>query len=365
MKQKTFGHVKIPFKRIHLELTNICDFNCLFCPKPFMRRSHGYQDTKLAQRVVSEIGHYGLAEKVTFHVMGEPTLHPDFFHILGHAAEEGVPVGLTTNGARLDGAFGERLLDYPLHQIDVSLQTPDPESFALRRAGRLSFNQYVEGILKFFAEYRTRYRETIFKFRFLNTTFPCRSMEKETGPIRVISSSKELRTVFAHWVERIYGIMGLGGAELDKALSRISRLVSYKWNVIEILPEVFFETYLLGDWGHAFYDGPVRNAWAGYCFGMRDHFAVLQNGDVTLCCVDFDGRTAVGNLQDQSLKDVLSGDELGRIMKAFKRFKPVHPFCKFCLGGKDVFSWLTKPITTIVCLYALKPYFYHKTRLFD
>ena len=160
-------------------------------------------------------------------------------------------------------------------------------------------------------------------------------------------------------------MMGIDGAERDRAISRINRLVSYKWNVVEILPNVFFETYVLGDWGHAFYDGPIRDAWAGYCFGMRDHFAILYNGEVTLCCIDYNGKTAIGNVNRSSLKDILFGEKLGAIMNGFKKFKPVHPYCKFCLGGKDFLSWLTKPVTTIAGLYILKPYFYHQIRLFD
>lgn len=365
MKNSIFGHVRIPFRRIHVELTNICDFNCLFCPKPLMTRPRGYMDTGLAREVISEVRRHGMAEKVTFHVMGEPTLHPDFFDILGHAEAEGVPVGLTTNGGGLGGPVGRRLLDHPLHQLDISLQTPDKGSFALRRAGSLDFEQYVDSILKFFVEFRARHRETIVKFRFLNTAFRCRSIEKKAGPIRVMSSSGELRRVFAGWVERIYGLLGINGNDLQKALRRVHKLVAYKWNVVEILPNLFFETYILGDWGHAFHDGSVRKAWAGYCFGMRDHFAVLQNGDVTLCCIDFDGRTSIGNLRERPLRDILSGEETGRIIRGFRSLRPVHPHCRSCLGGKNFISWLTKPVQTVFFLYALKPYFYHRARLFD
>lgn len=364
MKQTNFGHVRIPFKRIHIELTNVCDFNCLFCPKAFMTRPPGYMDAGLARRIISEIARHGMAEKVTFHVMGEPTLHPDFFDILDHAAAEGVPIGLTTNGGGLGGPVGQRLRDYHLRQLDISLQTPDRKSFSLRRSARLSFDQYADSILGFLANYRARHPEGIIKLRFLNTVFPCRSMEEKTGPIRVMSSTGELRRVFAEWVERIYGLMDTEGSSLERAVRNVNKLVAYKWNVVEILPNLFFETYILGDWGHAFYDGNVREAWAGFCFGMRDHFAVLQNGDVTLCCVDFDGKTSVGNLHKQSLRDILQGEEVGRIMRGFNSLRPVHPYCRSCLGGKSFFSWLTKPVQSMLFLYALKPYFYRKTRLF-
>ena len=107
-------------------------------------------ETGLSKRIISEVGRNDVCEKVTFHVMGEPTLHPDFFQILDHAGDEKVNVGLTTNGAGLGGKTGERLLDYDLHQIDISLQTPDEKSFALRNAGELTFDDYMKGILGFF-----------------------------------------------------------------------------------------------------------------------------------------------------------------------------------------------------------------------
>lgn len=364
MSSKKFGHVNIPFKRIHLELTNVCDFNCVFCPKQFMKRPYGYMPRELALRTMQEIREQQLAEKVTFHVMGEPTLHPDFFQILAHAADIGLPVGLTTNAGGLGSVVGEKLLAFRLHQVDLSLQTPSRESFGIRKAAALSFEQYLDGALTFFSRYRKRYPQTIFKFRFLNTTFPCRSMEHKVGPVRVMSSTAELRRVFAFWVSRIYELTAERRADREAALQKINTLQAWKWNVVEILPNVFFETYLLGDWGHAFYGGPVKKAWAGYCFGMRDHFAVLHNGDVTLCCIDYDGRTAVGNLHQSSLTDILGGEVLRPIMEGFRKFQLVHPYCQYCLGGKTTTAWLTKPLMTIAGMNILKPVFYKTTRLY-
>jgi MoaA/NifB/PqqE/SkfB family radical SAM enzyme len=196
MEKRYFGHIEIPMKRVHLELTNICDFNCVFCPKSLMKRQFGYMDTALSKMIIDEIAENHIAEKVTFHVMGEPTLHPDFFDILSHASGRRVNVGLTTNGGRLGGEIGERLLKYDLHQIDVSLQTPDARSFALRKAGALRFEEYERGILDFFSSYTAKRRKTIFKFRFLNTRFRKRGMEKRVGQVKVISSTEELKEGF-------------------------------------------------------------------------------------------------------------------------------------------------------------------------
>lgn len=361
--KKKFGHIEIPLQRVHIELTNVCDFNCVFCPKAEMKRPYGYMETGLAKRIITELAENGICEKITFHVMGEPTLHKDFFAIIEHAEREKIKVGLTTNGGSLGGEAGKRLLEHDLHQIDISLQTPDAKSFALRKAGTRTFDDYRSNILDFFSSYHGRHKDTIFKFRFLNTRFRKKSMENRIGPVRVMSSTEELRNTFRQWAGDIYGILGVAPAESAAAFRNIGNLVSYKWNVVEIYPNVFFETYVLDDWGHAFGDETVRDAWGGYCFGMRDHFSILYNGDVTLCCVDFDGNTRVGNLNESSLEQILSSDELGSIIDGFKKFRLVHPYCKRCLGSRTFRSWLIKPLASVIGLKLLKPFFYKRTSL--
>ncbi len=365
MRGDYFGHVRVPLERIHLELTNVCDFNCTFCPKSQMTRPPGFIETGLAKRTIKEIAENGLCEKVTFHVMGEPTLHRDFFDILSYAQDVGVKVGLTTNGGGLGGDTGRRLLEYDLHQIDVSLQTPDARSFALRKARSHTFDSYVAGILSFFHAYKSKGRDGVFKFRFLNTRFRKREMEKSVGQLQVLSSTQELREALNDWAGRVYDLVGATEGQRTLARQRIGRLAPYKWNVVEVCPGVFFETYLLEEWGHAFGNGDIRDAWGGYCFGMKDHFAVLCNGDVTLCCVDFDGRTKVGNLNHSSLREILSSDTIKRIIEGFGRLQLVHPHCARCLGSRTVLSWVFKPIVSATVLKTLKPFFYKHTRLYE
>lgn len=364
-KRQRFGHVEIPLQRVHIELTNVCDFNCVFCPKSEMKRKYGYMDTGLARHIISELYENNICEKITFHVMGEPTLHPDFFDILSYACNTGIKIGLTTNGGGLGGEAGKKLLNYDLYQVDISLQTPDEKSFALRKSRALTYDVYLNGIVDFFSSYHSRHKDTIFKFRFLNTRFRKRDMEKRTGPVQVISSTWELRNTFGYWAGRIYEMLGVDKGKRDAALKKINKLVSYKWNVVEIYPNIFFETYVLEDWGHAFGDEKIHDAWAGYCFGMRDHFSILHNGDVTLCCVDFDGRTKIGNLKKASLREILSSEELRKIIEGFKKFRVVHPYCKRCLGSKSRISWLLKPIVSVLALKTLKPFFYSKARLYE
>ncbi len=148
-------------------------------------------------------------------------------------------------------------------------------------------------------------------------------------------------------------------------IKKIGKIGIYGWNVIEISPKVFIETYILTDWGNAFAGEGTVDAQRGYCFGMRDHFAILYSGDVVLCCVDFDGCTSLGNLKDYSLPEILRSPELERIVQGFRRGRLVHPHCRHCLGSHSrLGSWI-KPVASFLGLNLLKPLLYRKYKLFD
>ncbi len=361
--KKLFGYVEVPLKRIHIELTNICNFDCVFCPKNEMKRKPGYIDVDLAKGIIDTVKKNELAEKITFHVMGEPSLHPKFFDILDYAGTKNLNVGLTTNGTGLIGKAGKRLVDYDLHQIDVSLQTPDEKSFKLRKAGKISFDDYVEGILGFLSDYNIREKKTIFKLRFLNTRFCGSDMHQKMDSQDINSTNQALQETFRRWAGRIYDVLGVNGTERERALDEIGKLASYRWNVVQVHDNIFFETYILKTWEDSSRNSEIRDAWSGYCFGMRDHFAILCNGDVVLCCMDFNGKTSIGNLNEQSLEEILSTPELKDIIEGFKKYKIVHPYCKKCLGSKTFYGWLLKPFGYTLSQNVLKPFFYRQSSI--
>jgi MoaA/NifB/PqqE/SkfB family radical SAM enzyme len=329
-----------------------------------MSRKRGFMDEELARSALSQIAALDLAAKVTFHVMGEPLLHPRFFPILEHARTVNVPVGLTTNGALLNADTIARLAEQDLHQIDISVQTPDAASFAATRGSRMDFGKYRNGLLDLLAACQARPAPPIFKIRMMTTRFAGK-MRHHLGIPDFMGSSRVLRTMVLEWAEAVYQRLGLDSARLHRMRERVKKIRIHGWNVIEIAPKIFVETYVLTDWGNAFLNDRLVEANHGYCFGMRDHFAILYTGDVVLCCVDFDGKTSLGNLNDAPLVDILRSPELEGIMQGFRSSRLVHPHCRRCLGSSSwVSSWL-KPPLSVLGLKVLKPLFYRQYRLFD
>jgi MoaA/NifB/PqqE/SkfB family radical SAM enzyme len=351
------------FQRIHVELTNRCNFSCVFCPDGIMTRKRGTMPEDLAKSALDQIASMDIAEKVTFHVMGEPLLHPRFFEILDHAASRNLPVGLTTNGALLKAATVEELARRDLHQVDISLQTPDKQSFLATRGTRMDFESYRSNLLDLLAACAARPEPPIFKIRIMTTRF-AKNMRNQLHIPNFVPDSETLRKTILEWSGFIYDRLGLDGNR-ETLARKIQKIGIYGWNVIEISPKIFIETYVLTDWGNAFAGDSIIDANRGYCFGMRDHFAILYSGDVALCCVDFDGKTCIGNLKDSSLSEILRSPDLEKIMTGFRTGKLVHPHCRKCLGSTSrIGSWI-KPVASVLGLKLLKPFFYRKYKLYD
>ena len=329
-----------------------------------MTRKRGLMEEEFARSALDQIADLDLAEKVTFHVMGEPLLHPGLFRILDHAAQRNLAVGLTTNGALLSEKVIAEIAERDLHQIDISLQSPDSESFQATRGTKIDFDAYRQGLINLLAACAARPSPPIFKIRIMTTRF-ARRMREELAIPDFLGSNEALRKTVLEWAELIHDRLNLNSADHGALRRRVGRIGIYGWNVIEISPKIFIETYLLTDWGNAFAGDHVVETGHGFCFGMRDHFAILYSGDVVLCCIDFDGKTSLGNLNERSLADILRSPELEEIVKGFHRGRLVHPHCRRCLGSTSrLGSWL-KPPLSLLGLRILKPFFYRHYRLFE
>ncbi|MFQ5720565.1 MAG: radical SAM/SPASM domain-containing protein [Acidobacteriota bacterium] len=356
--------VRFPLKRIHIELTNVCNFDCTFCPKPTMARKFAYMDAGVACSIIDQIAEYDLAEKITFHVMGEPFMHPRFFDILDHAARCGVATGITTNGTYLNEEIAARVAQVTVKQINISLQTPDPESFKTRRARRMEFGEYRDRILSFIAACLKHPTPPVLKVHFLNTHFKSGvpGADDRLGTMRVIDNRRELRDTFRYWAAEIHAICpGLTPDEIAAVNHRIDHLSILAWNVVSVAPHVFFETYVLDTWGNAFVPATtIVPSKIGYCSALTDHFAILCDGSLTYCCKDFDGNTRVGNVRDQPIVSLLNSDPVIDAIEGFKRLQVRHPYCQKCLGGSTRLRAIGNSVGSIVIWKLLKNLFYRK-----
>ena len=361
-----FGElVKFPLQRIHIELTNVCNFDCTFCPKQEMTRHYEYMDFDKVCSIIDEIAEYNMAEKITFHVMGEPFMHPRFFEILDYAAQLGVKTGITTNGTYLDEDQAIKLEKVTASQVNISLQTPDEESYKTRKARRMKFDEYHNRILEFIGACLKQTKPPKIKVHFLNTSIKTEVPGEDwtVGTMSVINNTKELRKTFRYWANEVHKICPpLSSEEKSIVEKKIDKLSTFKWNVIEIAPNISFETYILNTWGNAFTESDaVVTSKTGYCSALNDHFAILCSGDLTYCCVDYNGNTKAGNVFENPITEIMNSQPVIDAVEGFNKLKVVHPYCQKCLGGSTWFKSLVNSVGSIVIWKYLKGFFYKKS----
>lgn len=102
------------FKRIYIEITNICNLHCEFCLPHNRNYKHmNFEEFKIILDKIKPYSNY-----IYLHVKGEPLLHPEIENFITYAFNQGFQINLTTNAVLLKDHLN--ITQY-LRQINISL----------------------------------------------------------------------------------------------------------------------------------------------------------------------------------------------------------------------------------------------------
>ena len=265
---------------MYLEISNICNLKCSFCP-----------GTKRSPHVMTEEEFSAMLPKLRpwsdylyFHLMGEPLCHPHLEQFLHLAGEYGFKVILTTNGTLLH-RHQEMLLHAPsLHKVNISLHAFEANDLSM------PFSEYLHQCFSF-------------------------------G--RALEGKKLV----------VYRLWNQGGADEKNAeiLNTMKTYFSTTWQEERRGFRIGERVYL--EHGDKF-DWPDLNAKDDgehvFCYGLRDQIGILCDGTIVPCCLDHEGGIALGNLHQESLEDILEKPRSQEIHLGFQRKKAVEELCRKC-----------------------------------
>ncbi len=275
-----------PFKRTYIEITNACNLSCTFCPGT--SRPAEFICTGLFDRILATLGAYSM--HLYFHVLGEPLLHPALPELLDIAHRRGKLVNLTTNGT-LIGEAGSALLEKPaLRQVTFSMH-----SFSA--SAGMAIDDYVESIIEFACRASARYMVSL---RLWNTDEP-----DDTGTRAAI--------------------LGIIERSFPRALP--VRGKSRENSALCLDKNIFLNPVARFSWPDP--NGPDCGK-TGYCLGLREQIAILVDGTAVPCCLDRNGAMALGNIQSQTMEQIVLSDRARRIHNGFSRHQVAEPLCRHC-----------------------------------
>ena len=82
------------FKKIYIEITNICNLNCKFCPETSRKKESMIIEN--FEEAIRKIQNY--TKLVALHVKGEPLLHKNLEELLQILEKYNLKANITTNG---------------------------------------------------------------------------------------------------------------------------------------------------------------------------------------------------------------------------------------------------------------------------
>ena len=271
------------YSRVYVEITNICNRNCSFCPGT--SRTPRSLSLDEFSTILSSLK--GLTDYIYLHIMGEPLTHPLLPDFISLASMEGFKVAVTTNGTLLPYR-GESLLSTPLYKVNISLHS-------FEQGETYSYLSYINGCLDF-AE-RSSDCGILTVLRLWNRGFDEGRNIDTLSLIRAKFNESENEWLFSERGARIRHRLHLEYGE------------RFSW------PDMSCE-----------YMGEQV-----FCYGLGDHFGILSDGSVIPCCLDREGEITLGNiLQGDDIRDILSSERAENIRKGFLSHCAVEDLCRRC-----------------------------------
>ena len=341
--------------RLHIEVTNVCNFKCEFCPDAIMNRRRGHMDLALLEKILDDVAVNKIAKIITFHLMGEPLIYPHIFEGIQMAMERGLELHLTTNGSTfaLKPEQIEHLVSSGIPKVTISLQTPDPVTFIIRGAPpRLTPEQYFAGITNYVkANLADSNSPTRVHLKFLDTTpHPFLVPHK---PLKVVEGKTQMLFELGRWAEQLLEDYP---QHLDNQVIA-EKLKHYKpglWQTIKLTPKLALETFPLDSWGNVETEKVVPASF-GYCNGASSQAGILYDGTFVPCCKDYEGLIPLGNVNNQSLLAILDDTPACGLRRGFDRFQVTNPVCQRCMGADSSQKAVIRQLASIAYFKAYTP----------
>ncbi len=288
------------YKKVYIEITNICNLECSFCPGS--KRQSKYMSKGEFLHVIKEIKSY--TDYVYFHLMGEPLLNPGLEGFISICAANDIKVNLTTNGTLLK-KNRSILLDTPgLRKVSISLH-----SFEANRE-RIALEEYLGDAVSFVKEASAR--GIICEFRLWNA--------EGAGTTAENSLNGDI-------LEALNLAFTSGGVNSETDLEPARYNGSVLRQNTKLADRVFLHLAQKFEWPDLERADPTE---AVFCYGLRDQFGILADGTVVPCCLDSEGNIPLGNIFEQPLKDILASPRACRIYDGFTARTAVEDLCRRC-----------------------------------
>jgi radical SAM protein with 4Fe4S-binding SPASM domain len=297
--------------------------------------------SELFERCIAEAA--TVAENVYFHVLGEPTLHPGFGLFLKKLEATPLKLNLTTNGTTI-ARVSERILECPaMRQVNFS-------THAYAELPRETALAHLQDVLDFCKMANAVRPDLYINLRLWNVGDAASRSWNETMLAKVNEAFAETKDSSSDGTQTAPHISLEHFCSRHKSFPLVGRIYlhqdsRFEWpaasSSTERLPVTSSPTER-SDGGDPSITSTNYSVWipsgqspsrmtaAGTCHALDTHVAILHDGRVVACCLDHSGQISLGQIQEQSLVEILDSPTATNLREGFKKHELRHPFCQSC-----------------------------------
>ena len=281
------------YKKIYLEITNVCNLKCDFCPET--KREAKFMSEATFEQILDQIKPF--TDYIYLHVKGEPLLHLNLGSFLDISYEKDFKVNITTNGTLIDKVANILIEKPAVRQINFSLNSFDGNQTIISK------DQYINSILNF-ASRAIVESNIIISLRLWNLDEALLTEDQRKRNLDIIHKIEEN-------FKLPYKIQGnLSATKALKIGDRVYLNQDYEFKWPDLKEKEDFNQ--------------------GSCFGLRHQVAILVNGAVVPCCLDGEGIINLGNIHECNFSDIINGKRAEKIRLGFCNNNVVEELCRKC-----------------------------------
>lgn len=268
------------FKKVYIEITNVCNLNCSFCIKDNrIRKSMSVYEF---ENILKKIDSY--TDYIYLHVKGEPLIHNNLDEILSLTSKYNKYVNITTNGVFLKDKVDILKKYKNIRQINISLHSENNKT------------NYIEDIM----EAVDNLKNIFIVYRF----WTLKDNKLDTKMLEYLDKIKEKYFI----TDEVYNTI-------------------IKGNNVKINNNIYINKDKEFEWPSLSNDYYNER---GFCYGLKNQIGILVDGTITVCCLDSFGVSNLGNIFVDDIETIMNSEKVKNIIKGFNDRKVYLDICRHC-----------------------------------
>ena len=288
---------------VSIEPTNNCNLKCKECPTGMdtLTRAKGNIDEEISKKLIDELA--PTLTTVIFYFQGEPFINKRIDELINYASNAKVYSITSSNGHYFTPENVNKVIKSGLNKLIISIDGTTQEVYEKYRVGG-SLKKVIDGVELLVSEkQKTKSKLPKLVLQFLVTA------ENE----HQINDAKKLAN----------------DLRFDKISFKTAQIYDFE-NGNPLIPEneKYSRYKKQGDGGYQ-----IKSKLKNRCWRMWSQPVVTATGDVVPCCFDKDAKYKMGNLNNNSFKEIWQSENYQYFRKKVFKDRKSIDICKNCTEG--------------------------------